>query len=488
MGCGATRIDRPPSSAGRPDGASSCRPDGRSSRRTSTAGAARGSCWGRRRSSTAGADILCFRRVRWARTCRRRARKSARSSRRRGRDIFLDRRRAPSSRARDEGRRHCTCSRAWWRLVTRGARGQIPTFSAARARLVDVRARAADEAATVDSYKPDATIQTADFGVFIDFMSMHQPDSGGRTAEVHHVQQARAEGVVRSRARQHRPLVRPRGNGRVQADGDAAGDRTAIRTASTTGGAGRTSSGASATSRRRRRTASTCRRGRQPSRRARQEDKLRDRNHLAAPRRRSAAAAAARVGGGARRAGRPRLCFRVEHAGRADPRRPRRASSPADFEEELKEKVFSFDADRTVCAGLYRGVAEPLLALLAAVDGISLAFFKRSTWTAADWRRWAALACCTKLRELNLRQHGRGRCGDGGVLRRARQRRGARARDARLYRPRLERDRRRGDAPPGSDALARGAAPALEKLNLSDEPRERRRPASGAKDALKNRK
>ena len=26
--------------------------------------------------------------------------------------------------------------------------------------------------------KPDATIQTADFGVFIDFMSMHQPDSG----------------------------------------------------------------------------------------------------------------------------------------------------------------------------------------------------------------------------------------------------------------------------------------------------------------------
>ena len=33
---------------------------------------------------------------------------------------------------------------------------------------------------TVDyaGHRPDATMQTADFGVFIDFMSMHQPDSG----------------------------------------------------------------------------------------------------------------------------------------------------------------------------------------------------------------------------------------------------------------------------------------------------------------------
>jgi len=71
--------------------------------------------------------------------------------------------------------------------------------------------------------------------------------------------------------------------------------------------------------------------------------------------------------------------------------------SPADFEEELKEKVFSFDADRTVCAGLYRGVAEPLL---AAVEELA---FELLAWTAADWRHLiGTLACCPKLRKLVL--------------------------------------------------------------------------------------
>ena len=42
--------------------------------------------------------------------------------------------------------------------------------------------------------------------------------------------------------------------------------------------------------------------------------------------------------------------------------------SPAHFELELKEKVFSVDADRVVCAGLYAGVAVPLLAGVEAVS------------------------------------------------------------------------------------------------------------------------
>merc|ERR1719487_575014 len=54
--------------------------------------------------------------------------------------------------------------------------------------------------------------------------------------------------------------------------------------------------------------------------------------------------------------------------------------TPAHFEEELEEKVFSFDSDRTVCAGLYRGVAAPLLA------AVEVLRFEGLTWTVADWR------------------------------------------------------------------------------------------------------
>ena len=67
--------------------------------------------------------------------------------------------------------------------------------------------------------------------------------------------------------------------------------------------------------------------------------------------------------------------------------------SPAHFEEELKEKVFTKDSDVKICAGLYRGVAEPLLAAVEKLE------FKKLAWTAADWRHLGgALGCCTKLR------------------------------------------------------------------------------------------
>ena len=36
--------------------------------------------------------------------------------------------------------------------------------------------------------------------------------------------------------------------------------------------------------------------------------------------------------------------------------------TPAHFEEELKEQVFTKDSDVKICADLYRGVAAPLLA------------------------------------------------------------------------------------------------------------------------------
>ena len=134
--------------------------------------------------------------------------------------------------------------------------------------------------------------------------------------------------------------------------------------------------------------------------------------------------------------------------------------SPAHFEEELKEKVFSFDSDRTVCAGLYRGVAEPLL---AAVETLRLGELKG--WTAADWRHMGgALGCCTKLRELRLSGMGAddaamaalwGALGSGAV-------------------PALEElylnSNKIGDEGVRhlGDALARGAAPALKELDLSD--------------------
>ena len=57
--------------------------------------------------------------------------------------------------------------------------------------MVDVRARAA-EAGDYGYGSPDRTIQTADFGVFIDFMSMFQPDdtTGAKPAYTKPAEQA----------------------------------------------------------------------------------------------------------------------------------------------------------------------------------------------------------------------------------------------------------------------------------------------------------
>ena len=97
--------------------------------------------------------------------------------------------------------------------------------------------------------------ETADFGVFIDFMSMHQPDAG-ESEEDATPRTKPAEAASFYRALGNIGLLWPRAAelGRVQADGDAAagGRRSQELGACTTGAGGRTSSGASATSRRRR--------------------------------------------------------------------------------------------------------------------------------------------------------------------------------------------------------------------------------------------
>ena len=161
-----------------------------------------------------------------------------------------------------------------------------------------------------------------------------------------------------------------------------------------------------------------------------------------------------------------------------------------------------------MCAGLYAGVAVPLLA------GVERLNFRELAWTAADWRHiGGALACCTKLQELELKEMGADDASMAAVF-------GALVSGAA---PALERlclwkneigdegvrhlgdALERGAAPAlkgldlGSnkigdegmrhlgDALARGAAPALKRLELF------RNPASDAarkavEDALKKRK
>ena len=133
--------------------------------------------------------------------------------------------------------------------------------------------------------------------------------------------------------------------------------------------------------------------------------------------------------------------------------------SPEHFEEELKEKVFSFDADRTVCAGLYRGVAEPLL---AAVEELEVQ--EAQAWTAADWRHLGgALACCTKLRRLNLYEMGAddaAMAALGGAL-------GSGAMPALEQLSLMFNEIGDEGVRHLADALARGATPALKKLDLS---------------------
>ena len=125
-------------------------------------------------------------------------------------------------------------------------------------------------------------------------------------------------------------------------------------------------------------------------------------------------------------------------------------------------QVFSFDSDRTVCAGLYRGVAEPLLAAAEV-----LSFENLAGWTAADWRHMGGvLACCPKLRVLNLKDMG---ADDAAMAAFS----GALGRGAA---PALETLYLNGNeignegARHLGDALARGAAPALKMLDLDRNP------------------
>ena len=110
-----------------------------------------------------------------------------------------------------------------------------------------------------------------------------------------------------------------------------------------------------------------------------------------------------------------------------------------------------------MCAGLYRGVAEPLLA------GVDELTFTKLARTAADWRHvGGALACCTKLRHLILVEMGAddaamaafcGALGSGAAP-------ALKTLNLRLNKIGDEGLRHLGDA------LARGAAPALEILEL----------------------
>ena len=112
-----------------------------------------------------------------------------------------------------------------------------------------------------------------------------------------------------------------------------------------------------------------------------------------------------------------------------------------------------------VCAGLYAGVAIPLLADVETLD-----FQHLEGWTSADWRHLGgALVCCPKLQQLYLSEMSADDaamaafCGElgngavpalGGLV---------------LFENKIGDEGMRHLA----DALARGAAPALETLGLN---------------------
>ena len=126
----------------------------------------------------------------------------------------------PPARARDEGRAlHGSGVVALSYVAARPAASAAAGAPAAR--VVDVRARQGG-----GFFAGDTTMQTADFGVFIDFMSMFRPTTPPARCRVHEAGRA---GVVRPRAAQHRPALRPRRQCRVQDDGDAAAGRRRAR-------------------------------------------------------------------------------------------------------------------------------------------------------------------------------------------------------------------------------------------------------------------
>ena len=138
--------------------------------------------------------------------------------------------------------------------------------------------------------------------------------------------------------------------------------------------------------------------------------------------------------------------------------------SPGHFTGELMHKVFSVEADVKICEDLYRGVAEPLLA------GMEALAYTKLEWTSADWRHMGgALGCCTKLRKLSLNEMGVTDAAMGRMWHEVVGGSEVRAPDA----PALETLSLCGNeiGPEGvrhlAEALARGAAPALKKLELA---------------------
>ena len=292
----------------------------------------------------------------------------------------------------------------------------------------------------------------------------------------HHRRQARVHeagraGVVRPRAAQHRPALRPRRLGRVQDDGDAAAgrrrsDRVYHRARVVPPRAApRRPRGAGVEQPRRVGVAD----GRGRARR--QDEKVRT-SAEASPRRRSAA----RRSCASRRRSSPRRPTTVHrrpgHAGRADPRRrARRASEPGALRGGAQGEGLQL---RRRSHRVRRALPRRRR---AAARGRGGAVVHGLAWTAADWRHLGgALACCTKLRVLYLTDMGAGDAAMaaarfGGARARAASRRGARARARRglargavpaLWRLCL-RNNKIGDEGMRhlGDALARGAAPAL---------------------------
>ena len=120
--------------------------------------------------------------------------------------------------------------------------------------------------------------------------------------------------------------------------------------------------------------------------------------------------------------------------------------------------MFTKDSDRVVCAALYRGVAEPLLADVQELK------FNELVWTAADWRHMGgALACCTKLRRLTLNQMG----ADDAAMATFSGALGSGAAPALEVLFLMSNKICDEGARHLGDALARGAAPALKDLGLN---------------------
>ncbi len=320
--------------------------------------------------------------------------------------------------------------------------------------MVDVRARAA-EAVGYEFFDPDTTMQTADFGVFIDFMSMFQPDdtTGAKPAYKKPAEQAsfgralRNIGLLYGHAG---TVVYKMTKTPLPADGDPdrvygrrgwchlerrLGDLEAPLSNSLDVAAWPTAEAERAAREKAGFDEATAAQRGPPQLRESEEELAKQGDHDMTHN--------------------PGTLGALIRGGRGAP------VSPAHFEEELKEKVFSFDSDRTVCAGLYRGVAEPLLADVKELR------FRQLVWTAADWRHLGgALACCTKLRVLGLGKMGAddaAMAAFGGAL-------GSGAAPALewLYLG----DNKIGDEGVRhlGDALARGAAPALERLDLDYNP------------------